>query len=111
MTSIDFGTKWMNDQYEQKKKKKLLLRCNKDDEQCNPPPPPPAKRRQCQVDSNNDNADLPSIAENKEQETTPEGLKLVPGMNGLCVDFVKKHFFVNALHEEDICWDRLPRGR
>jgi hypothetical protein len=109
MTSIDFGAKWMNDQYEQKKKKKLLLRCNKDDDQCNPPPP--AKRRKCQVDSNNDYTDLPNITENKEQETTPEGLKLVPGMNGLCVDFVKKHFFVNALDEEDICWDRLPRGR
>jgi hypothetical protein len=101
--SKDFGVKWMNDQEDQKKKNRAKLLLRHDADNCTPPP---AKRRRCEA--NGSSTDSPVEDEVHE---TPEGLKLVPGMNGLCVDFVKEHFFLNAEDDEGICSDRLPRGR
>ncbi|KAL3779367.1 hypothetical protein HJC23_005227 [Cyclotella cryptica] len=45
--------------------------------------------------------------------TTSEGLKLVPGMNGLSVDFVKESFYGDNASDfdESICSEHLARGR
>lgn len=47
----------------------------------------------------------------KETLETPEGLKQVPGMIGLSVDFVKTSLNNGDESDENICSDELPRGR
>ena len=96
----DFGPKWIKDQDEHKRKKKMVEKQKAtENEKCTPPP---AKRRKCDTgDSQTDNETIES----------PEGQKLVPGMNGLSVDFVQDLYKTGSELDESITSDCLPRGR
>ena len=52
-------------------------------------------------------------ADKEEMQATSEGRKLVPGMNGLSVDFVKESFYSDNASDfdESICSEHLARGR
>jgi hypothetical protein len=58
-------------------------------------------------------ADSVMNTDKEEIQTTSEGRKLVPGMNGLSVDFVKESFFSDNASDfdESICSEHLARGR
>ena len=101
----DFGYKWVKEKDEEKKRNKCTEQKEQIAEQ-----PPPTKRRKVQSSEEKDSTDLST---EKEAQEIPEGLKLVPGMNGLSVDFVRDVFYGNIGDGfyENICSDQLPRGR
>ena len=83
-------------EHDMKRKKKE----KQSDDKCNPPP---TKRRRL------DDSSQPVEAGAAEEGETPEGLRAVPGMNGLSVEFVKDTFY--SKDDEDICSEHLHRGR
>lgn len=71
---------------------------------------PPTKRRKID-ESSQENNSVEDASIVKEALVNPEGLKQVPGMIGLSVDFVRATFYNDKESDESICSGELPRGR
>jgi hypothetical protein len=107
----DFGYKWMKEKEDERRKKKIERQQERQmDKKCSLPP---AKRIKCESAQEKDDAAGLTSKDATETEASSEGCQMVPGMNGLSVDFVRDTFYNNAESDfdEGICSDRLPRGR
>jgi hypothetical protein len=125
---IDFGSKWTEqalEEVEDERKRRALSEQQQHAQsggadKCDECSPPPTKQRKCETQLGDElnQQTQPEAGSDEKISTTKEpeiseGTKLVPGMNGLSVFFVKESLYSSTkLHfDENICSVHLPRGR